>query len=320
MTDGEAGARSFRTYRDVQHQTGSQLLEQVVAQRTRLSERLSSIGTIVAVASGKGGVGKSLVTANLAITLASRGKSVAVLDADLNGPSLAKMLGVSGSTLEDREGGVVPPAGLAGVRVMSMELLLGDRDAPLRWKDPGSDTFLWQSSMETSALREFLSDVDWGDSDYLLVDVPPGTDKIQRLLELVPQLPVVLLVTTPSEMSRSVVARSLRLVREAGVGKVALASNMTDYVCPDCGHRHPLFRGEGGRGLAEESGLPLWARIPFDPRLGEDTDRGRSQILENAESEVARAFAELADQLELHVRESRESSLNPSDPGGGRIE
>jgi ATP-binding protein involved in chromosome partitioning len=95
MTDGEVGARSFRTYRDVQHQTGSQLLEQVVAQRTRLSERLSSIGTIVAVASGKGGVGKSLVSANLAITLASRGRSVAVLDADLNGPSLAKMLGVS---------------------------------------------------------------------------------------------------------------------------------------------------------------------------------------------------------------------------------
>jgi len=320
MTDGEVGARSFRTYRDVQHQTGSQLLEQVVAQRTRLSERLSSIGTIVAVASGKGGVGKSLVSANLAITLASRGRSVAVLDADLNGPSLAKMLGVSGLTLEDREGGVVPPAGLAGVRVMSMELLQGDRDAPLRWKDPGSDTFLWQSSMETSALREFLSDVDWGDSDYLLVDVPPGTDKIQRLLELVPELPVVLVVTTPSEMSRSVVARSLRLVREAGVGKVALASNMTDYVCPDCGHRHPLFRGEGGRGLAEESGLPLWATIPFDPLLGENTDRGRSQILENAESEVARAFAELADQLELHVRESRESGLNPSDPGGGRVE
>jgi len=131
---------------------------------------------------------------------------------------------------------------------------------------------------------------------------------------------VVLLVTTPSEMSRSVVARSLRLVREAGVAKIALASNMTDYVCPDCDHRHPLFRGEGDRELADEYGLPLWVEIPFDPRLGEDTDRGLSQILDNPESEVARAFAKLADRLEAHVRVSREPGPEPSDPEGGMVE
>lgn len=318
MKEGDIEARSFRTYRDVDHETGSHLLEQVVAQRTRLSERLASIGTIVAVASGKGGVGKSLVTANLAIALAARGKRVGVLDADLNGPSLAKMLAVSESTLEDREGGVLPPSGLGGVRVMSMELLQGDLDAPLRWKDPGSETFLWQSSMETTALREFLSDVDWGNSDYLLVDVPPGTDKIQRLLELVPQLPVVLMVTTPSEMSRSVVARSIRLVREARITTVAVVSNMTDYLCPDCGSRHPLFRGEGGRTLAEESDLPLWAEIPFDPRLGEDTDRGQTQILEDPVSEVARVFFALADQLESHIHSGNPTPGRPAQARGDR--
>ena len=294
--------RKFRTYSEVEHGTDSELLEQVLDQRGRLSARLARVGTVVAIASGKGGVGKSVVTANLAATLATRGHRVGVLDADLNGPSLAQMLAVTDATLEDREDGVVPPSGVAGIRVMSMELLQGDKDAPLRWKEPDSDTFLWQSSIEASALREFLADVDWGDPDYLLVDVPPGTDKIRRLLELVPTLPVVLMVTTPSEISRSVVARSIRLVREAGVPTVALVSNMTDYICPDCGNRHPLFRGDGARRLAEDSGHPIWAEIPFDPRLEEGTDRGRPGILDNPEGEVARAFGSLAEHLEELVQ------------------
>lgn len=290
--------RKFRTYGEVKHQTESELLEQVLDQRSRLSARLSRVGTVVAIASGKGGVGKSAVTTNLATTLATRGHQVGVLDADLNGPSLAQMLAVTDATLEDRKDGVVPPRGVAGIRVMSMELLQRNKDAPLRWKEPDSDTFLWQSSMEASALREFLADVDWGEPDYLLIDVPPGTDKIRRLLELVPNLPVLLMVTTPSEISRSVVARSIRLVKEAGVPTVALVSNMTDYLCPDCGNRHPLFRGNGARRLAEDSGHPIWAEIPFDPRMGEDTDRGRPRTLEDPEGEVALAFGSLADRLE----------------------
>ena len=290
--------RKFRTYGDVEHATSSELLEQVVEQRARLSERLERVGTIVAIASGKGGVGKSVVTANLAATLAARGRAVGVLDADLNGPSLAQMLAVGDARLEDREGGVVPPTGIAGIQVMSMELLQEEKDAPLRWKDPGTDTFLWQSSIEATALREFLADVEWGEADYLLIDVPPGTDKIRRLLELVPDLPVFLMVTTPSEMARAVVARSLRLVREAGVSTVALVSNMTDYLCPDCGSRHSLFPGDGVRELSDASGRPIWTDIPFDPRLGGGTDRGRPQVLDDPDGEVGQAFGQLADRLE----------------------
>jgi ATP-binding protein involved in chromosome partitioning len=291
------GMRKFRTYADVEKATGSELLEQVLDQRAALAARLQEVGTVVAVASGKGGVGKSAVTANLAATLASRGRKVGVLDADLNGPSLARMMGVTGEQLQDREGGIIPPEGAAGVRVVSMELLQEAEDAPLRWRDSGADTFLWQSSMETTALREFLADVAWDGSDYLLVDVPPGTDKIRRLLELVPDLPMVLMVTTPSEMSRSVVARSVRLAREAGVSTLALVANMTEYLCPDCGSRHPLFPGEGADRLAESSGLPIWARIPFEPRVGEATDRGRPWVMDDPEGEVARAFRELADRV-----------------------
>jgi ATP-binding protein involved in chromosome partitioning len=286
--------RKFRTYGEVDHTTGSELLEQVLDQRARLSERLAGIGTVVAVASGKGGVGKSAVTANLAVALAERGHSVGALDADLNGPSLARMLGVQGRRLEDREGGVIPPAGRGGVRVISMEWLQEGDDAPLRWRDGTADTFLWQSSRETTALREFLGDVDWGNADFLLIDVPPGTDKIRRLLELVPEIPLVLLVSTPSEMSRSVVARSARLLRESSTARIALVENMSGFICPECGHEHDVFPGDGVRQLAEASEIPIWARIPFDPTLGRQTDLGHPLGGGGADRPAYRAFRELA--------------------------
>lgn len=267
--------RKIRTYHEVGGEHGSTLVEQVVAQRNRLSRRLETIGAVVAVASGKGGVGKSAITANLATALAKEGRQVGALDADLNGPSLARMLGAVGHSLEDGDDGLHPAIGTAGIRVVSMELLQGDADAPLRWKDPGGDAYLWRGSMEAGALREFMSDVVWGTLDILLVDVPPGTDRIARLLELVPEPDAVLLVTTPSEMARAVVSRSARLLREAGLQRVGLVSNMTELVCPDCGRRTPLFHEDGERRLAAESGLEEWARIPFDPAFATATDCGR---------------------------------------------
>lgn len=290
--------RKFRTYHEVDHGTGSELLEQVLDQKARLAERLSGVGMILAVASGKGGVGKSAVTANLAATLAARDQKVGVVDADLNGPSLARMLGVTGRSLEDGKDGIVPVSGAGGVCVISMELLQDAQDAPLRWKEPASDTFLWQSSMEATALREFLGDVAWGSLDFLLVDVPPGTDKIRRLLELVPELPTALVVTTPSEMSRAVVSRSIRLIREAAVPQIGLVANMTEYVCPGCGRSEPIFRGDGIERLSSESGVAVWGQIPFDPRLAESTDRGQPRVLETPDGPVGRAFRALAERVE----------------------
>lgn len=290
--------RKIRTYHEVQEDAGASLVDQVVAQQDRLERRLASVGAVVAVASGKGGVGKSAVTANLATALAAHGKRVGALDADLNGPSLGRMLGAAGSILEDEADGVRPATAAGGVRVVSMDLLQGEADAPLRWReDPGGHGFLWRGSLETGVLREFLSDVAWGELDVLLVDVPPGTDRIARLLELVPGLPAVLLVTTPSEMARAVVTRSVRLVQEAGVPAVGLVSNMTELVCPDCGRREPLFLEDGARRLAEETGLEEWARVPFDPRLATATDGGRPLVLSDPDAEAARAFTDLAARL-----------------------
>ena len=289
--------RKIRTYHEVASQTGDLLVDQIRGQRHRLERRLAGIRNLIAVGSGKGGVGKSLVTANLAAALAGAGRSVGALDADLNGPSLARMLGASRERLVDGAEGVVPAMAACGVRVMSMELLQNDADAPLRWRAPSGDGFLWQSSIETGAVREFLSDVAWGQLDFLLMDLPPGTDKMERVFQLLPGLETLLLVTTPSEMSRRVVARAARLAREQGIPAVGLVANMTEYVCPCCGHSDPLFPGDGVARLAGATGLEVWGRIPFDPRLGEMSDRGAPAMAAGGDSPSARAFRALAGRL-----------------------
>ena len=293
--------RKIRTYQDVTHDTGSGLLEQVVDQQQRLANRLAQVRSVVAIASGKGGVGKSAITANLAAALAGRGLTVGAADADLNGPSLGRMLGVSGARLGDLPSGVAPAQSPSGVRVISMEFLQNEEDAPLRWREPGMGGFIWQSTLETGVLREFLGDVEWGQLDVLLVDVPPGTDKIGRLLELVPEVDQMLLVTTPSETARFVVSKSVRMARGAAVGTVALVANMVGHTCPECGHVSELFSGDGSKRLEEESGVPVWAEIPFDPRLGAATDSGTPLVTTDPDAHSSQAIFTLADRVEEHV-------------------
>lgn len=292
----EPMTRRFRTYNEVPHETGSQLLEQVLEQRARLAKRLEGVARTVAVVSGKGGVGKSAITANLAAHLAAGGARVGALDADLNGPSLGRMLHAARTPLADTGDGVEPAAGAAGVRVMSMDLLLDGDDAPVRWRGPSGDGFIWRGTAEAGALREFLADVAWGELDWLLIDVPPGTDRIERLLDLVPRPDVVLLVTTPSEIARSVVARSARLLRDAGVPCTGLVANMTAYV-DETGGERPLYAADGAARLAREAGLELWAEVPFEPSFAALTDAGSPPAVERPDTAAARAIERLAARL-----------------------
>jgi ATP-binding protein involved in chromosome partitioning len=289
--------RKIRTYADVAHDTGSGILEQVVAQGERLARRLAEVERLIVVASGKGGVGKSLVAANLAAALGRRGLAVGAADADLHGPSLGRMLGVAGAALAVTEEGVVPVTGAEGVRVVSMDLLLASDEAPLRWREPETGTFAWQSTLETGALREFLSDTLWGTLDALIVDLPPGTDKLQRLLQLVPDPDAVVLVTTPTEVARFVVGKSVALVREAGVRRFGLVANMAGHVCEHCGHATSAFDPAPAVRMAAEAGVPLWATIPFHGETGASTDAGRPIVGAAPDTVAARAFAELADRV-----------------------
>jgi ATP-binding protein involved in chromosome partitioning len=290
--------RHFRTYNEVDDPAGAEVLEQVVEQRRRLAERLAGVRHVVVVASGKGGVGKSALTANLAAALAARGRRVGVVDADLNGPSLARMLGVRATPLLVTDDGITPLGGVAGVRLASLELLLEADDSPLRWRGPSGDDFIWRGTLEMGALRELLADFNWGELDYLLVDLPPGTDRIERLLSLVPRPSALILVSTPSAAAVHVVARSARWLREASVPNVGLVVNMSRYACPGCGESVPLFEGDDVGRLVEDAGLPVWMEIPFDPGLAGATDTGRPWVLGHAGTPAGSALLRLADQIE----------------------
>jgi ATP-binding protein involved in chromosome partitioning len=298
---GAGRGHSIRTYHEVADPGAEGVVAQIRDQARRLSDRLSRVGAVVAVASGKGGVGKSAVTANLAAVLASRGRAVGAADVDLHGPSLARMLGAPRAPLSVEEDGVQPARGTQDVRIMSMDLLLTSADAPVRWRGPDEGAFAWQGTLEAGAVREFLADTAWGDLDILLLDLPPGTDRLARILEILPRLDALLLVTTPSEAARAAVARSARLAREAEIRVTGLVANMTAWRCPGCGRETPLYEADGAGRLASDSGLARWAEIPFDPRLAAATDGGRPFAIVEPNSPASREFRDLADRLEAEI-------------------
>ena len=255
---------SFRTYHDLTGEDRSALAAQVAAQRRRVHDRMRDIGRVMAVVSGKGGVGKSWIAAALACGLAERGHGeIGLLDADLKSPTTARLLGAKGPMHLD-DAGVHPAVGEMGIRVMSTDLLLAD-GAPLAWHGPSAERFLYRSLLETGALREFLGDVAWGTLAMLVVDMPPDGDRIEDLLELVPDLAGIVAVTIPSDESRCSVRRALQCARDAGAPLLGLIENMSGLRCAACGTIGPLFDGAAGDDLAHEFRIPLLCRIPFMP-------------------------------------------------------
>ena len=255
----------IRTYRDLEG-GDSDLGRQVARQHARVTERLVGVGDVVAVMSGKGGVGKSLLTGVLATALADRGLRVAVVDADLNGPSTARMLGIDPRPLATSPTVMLPLEGAAGIALISTSFLLRD-DEPLAWREPGEAGFVWRGALERTTFREFLSDVDWGTRDVMLVDLPPGTQRLVELHELVPDLGGALAVTTPSPASRDAVARSMALARARALPLLGLIENLSGYRCGECGAVGTFHAGSAGHELAEAFQVPLLGRLPFDPSL-----------------------------------------------------
>lgn len=293
----------MKRYRDIAGDAGSNILGQVADKRERLEARLRAVKWTVAVLSGKGGVGKSAVTVNLAAALATRGHAVGILDADLNGPSIAKMLGVRDQPLRIGEGCVHPVMGPARLRVLSMDLLLPSDATPVLWDAPTQrDSFVWRAPQEVSALREFLTDTLWGELDFLLLDLPPGPDRLPSVLGLLPEGTGALVVTLPSEVSHLVVRKSVTMARDVlNVPVVGLLENMGAFVCSRCGARDRLFPGRGSERLAREMGLPFLGSVPFDPRIAACADRGVPFVLEHGDSPAGQAFVAVAARLEGSV-------------------
>jgi ATP-binding protein involved in chromosome partitioning len=264
---------------------------------------MQSIKYKVAVVSGKGGVGKSAITVNLATTMAMEGAVVGILDADLNGPSVAKMTGVRRQrpviTLE----GVQPVQGPAGMRIMSMDLLLPCDDMPVTWQAiTPTDAYVWRSSMEGTALREFLSDTVWGDLDFLFLDLPPGTDRIATLADILPGLTGLVLVTIPSEVSHLVVRKSLALARDLNMPVLGLIENMAGYCCQRCQTIGDLFKPSGGPRLAGDFGIRFLGELPFDSLLAHSGDSGIPYVEMYQETTIGRMFQMIASELSVASR------------------
>jgi ATP-binding protein involved in chromosome partitioning len=254
---------SFRTYHEVPGDDRSRLGAQVASQRRRVRDRMAGIRRVVAVASGKGGVGKSHVTAAVARCAAAMlPGGVGVLDADLHGPTIPRLLGARGPLRVDAAGIVEPAVGHGGVRVVSTALLL-EVDAPLAWRGPDEEAFVWRGALEAGTLRELLGDVAWGPLDLLLVDLPPGGERLRDLAALARGMAGAVAVTIPSEESRAAVARSMRSAAAAGIPLLGVVENMSGRRCRACGAAEALFEGDAGASLARDFGVPLLARIPF---------------------------------------------------------
>ncbi|MGC4027499.1 MAG: iron-sulfur cluster carrier protein ApbC [Steroidobacteraceae bacterium] len=246
---------------------------------------LPGIGNIVAVASGKGGVGKSTVAVNLALAWTAAGARVGLLDADIYGPSQPLMLGVAGGTRpETRDNKRIVPVSAQGLKLMSIGLLI-DANQPAVWRGP----------MVTQALTQLLSETEWGELDYLVVDMPPGTGDLQ--LTLAQRVPVAgaVIVTTPQEIAVADARKGLKMFEKTGISVLGVVENMATHVCSACGHEDAIFGAGGGERLAREANVTLLGRLPLDAQIRDETDGGRPTIVAAPDTAArARALRELA--------------------------
>ena len=288
----------MKSYKELPNDAGSNIVGQVTAQADRIQKRLASVKHTVAVMSGKGGVGKSSLTANLATALTLKGNTVGVVDADINGPTLAKMMGVRNATLEYTPTGVRPAITALGTKLISMDLLLAEDDAPVIWNaHTQRDAFTWRSTMEVSALREFIADTEWGNLDYLLLDLPPGTDRLPNVAELIPNLGGVVVVTIPSEVSQLIVKKSITMARDIlNVPIIGVVENMAFYVCQHCGEEESLFSVEESIDRAFQQ--VILGSLPFDPRLARSSDNGTSYIDEYPDAPASKALLQVAKKIQ----------------------
>ena len=245
---------------------------------------LEQIRNIIAVASGKGGVGKSATAVNLALGLQADGARVGVLDADIYGPSMPRMLGVRGQP--QTVGNRIVPQQAHGLQVMSIGFMV-EEDTPMIWRGP----------MVTSALQQLLTETNWESLDYLVVDLPPGTGDIQ--LTLAQRVPVsgCLVVTTPQDIALLDARKAVQMFRKVEMSVLGIVENMSTHICSQCGHEEPIFGSGGGAWMAEQYGVPLLGQLPLDLRIREDLDHGRPTVVSAPDSELTARYRAVARNL-----------------------
>ena len=284
-------------------QTTGDIQSSSLDEQTVLRTRMKKIKHKIAVISGKGGVGKTVIAVNLAIAFALQGHEnrVGILDADLHGPCVPKMLGMEDQKLRVGPIGAFPALGPLGVKVASMAFVLEGKGVPVVWRGP----------LKMRAIQQFLSEIAWGELDFLFIDLPPGTgDEPLSVLKLLPEMDGVVIVTIPSEVSQNVVGKAITFSRQLNVPVIGIVENMSGFVCPDCGKETHIFRTGGGEKVAQEYSVPFLGSIPLDPRVCEASDLGHPFIMENPDSPASKAFMEIVEKIKTYIQEKENRSPN----------
>ncbi|MBF0510320.1 MAG: Mrp/NBP35 family ATP-binding protein [Deltaproteobacteria bacterium] len=269
---------------------------EIESQDTQIQRTLSKIKNTIMVMSGKGGVGKSSFSVNLAVALAARGLKVGLMDVDLHGPDIPRMLGLASLADLSRDSKVLFPVKYnPNLSAISIEVLFSDKDSAVIWRGP----------VKINVIRQFLSDVYWGPLDFLIIDAPPGTgDEPLTVAQTVPQAKAIVL-TTPQEISLADVRKSISFCKQVNMEILGVVENMSGLTCPHCGQMIPLFSQGGGQTMAEKMEVPFLGRIPIDPKLVEASDQGRPYMDDPPDSPTAQAFKDIVEAVLAKLPEEK---------------
>lgn len=261
---------------------------QQIKKEIALKLTVQSIKRKLLILSGKGGVGKSTVSTNIATGLALRGFKVGLLDIDIHGPNIPNMLGLEGMSPLITEMGVFPLRVFDNLFVISIGFLLEERDTPVAWRGP----------LKHRMIEQFLSDVRWGELDWLVVDSPPGTgDEIISIVELLDKIDGAVIVATPQDVALVDVSRTIKFCQEGAIPVVGVIENMSGFICPHCGNKVEIFKSGGAQILAEKYKVPFLGSVPIDPQIVESADNGKPFMVYYPQSEPAKAFSKIIDKI-----------------------
>ncbi|MCK5785666.1 MAG: Mrp/NBP35 family ATP-binding protein [Candidatus Sabulitectum sp.] len=257
------------------------------ANRQLLTRKMLAMKHKIVVLSGKGGVGKSTVAVNLAVSLSLAGKKVGLLDVDIHGPSIPTMLHLEGQRAQASENSIFPVE-MGSLKVMSLGFLLENKDSAIIWRGP----------MKMGVIEQLLRDVEWGELDYLIIDSPPGTgDEPLSVVQLIGEMDGAVMVTTPQDVAAADVRKSLDFCRQLNLPVIGIVENMSGFICPECGKETAIFRGNNGIIMAEKAGVPFLGKIPIDPAVGLSCDDGTPFIYHYSKTETAKRFEAITQKI-----------------------
>ena len=260
----------------------------ISAEDFKLQESLGKIKHVIIVMSGKGGVGKSTVSSNIAATLSMMGYQTGIMDVDITGPNIPKMFGIEDERLDVVDEKLVPVLVPPSLKVVSMAFLLPSKD----------DAVVWRGPVKMTAIRQFLEDVTWGDLDYLVVDMPPGTgDEAISIIQLIPKADGMVIVTTPQEVALLDSRKSITFSAQANIPIIGLIENMSGFICPHCGEKTDIFKSGGGVATAKNLNIQFLGAVPIEPKIVISGDSGMPIVIDDPDSVSAKVFKEITEKI-----------------------